>query len=214
MTETERKIVEAAIHTFVRYGARKTAMADIASEAGVSRQTLYATFGGKDELIVASIRFITDRNLQAVRDRLEGCDSLSAQLDAYFGGTVVKSFELLQTSGDAEDLVSGHNEAGRGEIERSHEKHQALVAELLAPYSGALADTGQTLDTLTNFIVTVVMGLKYSAKSRGDLDALLAALKTLVLTLLGAAVREPTRPSDSGGHGVNPPLVPETPSSR
>ena len=191
MTETESRIIEAAIRTFVRYGPRKTTMADIAAEASVSRQTLYDTFGGKDELIVTSIRFITDRNLQVVRGELEGRGSLSTRLDAYFEGTVVKSFELLQTSGDKEDLISGHNEAGREEIERSHDKHRALVAELLTPYSGALADSGQTLDQLAHFIVTVAMSLKYAAKCRDDLDALLVTLKATVSALLGTLVPEP-----------------------
>ena len=190
MTATEQKIIEAAIRTFVRYGARKTAMADIATEAGVSRQTLYDTFGGKDELIVASIRCITGRNLQAVRDDLAGCTSLSTQLDAYFERTVIRSFQLLQTSGDAEDLVSGHNQAGRKEIVRSHDKHQALVAELLRPHSRVLADSGLTPDQLAHLVVTVVMGLKYSAKSRDDLDALLVTFKTAVLALLGDSVSE------------------------
>ncbi len=190
MTATKQKIIDAAIRTFVRYGARKTAMADIASEAGVSRQTLYDTFGGKSELIVASIRRITDNNLQAVRDNLVGRTSLSTQLDAYFEGTVIKSFELLQTSGDAEDLVSGHNQAGRKEIERSHDKHHALVAELLRPHSRALAASSLTPDQLAHFVVTVVMGLKYSAKSRDDLDALLVTLKAAVLALLGGSASE------------------------
>ena len=191
MTATEQKIIEAAIRTFVRYGVRKTAMADIASEAGVSRQTLYDTFGGKNELIVASIRCITDRNLQAVREDLAGRTSLSTRLDAYFEGTVIRSFELLQTSGDAEDLASGHNEAGRGEIERSHDKHRALVAGLLRPHSRALAESGLTPDRLARLVVTVAMGLKYSAKSRNDLDSLLVTLKAAVLALSGASAPEP-----------------------
>ena len=45
-TETEARIVAAAIQCFVRYGARKTSMADIATAAGVSRQTLYDSFDG------------------------------------------------------------------------------------------------------------------------------------------------------------------------
>ena len=95
MSETELKIVEAAIRTFVRYGARKTAMADIAQEAKVSRQTLYDVFGGKDELIIASIRHITDQNLSRVNERLGEADSLEDQIDIYFAETIIKSFELL-----------------------------------------------------------------------------------------------------------------------
>ena len=186
MTETEEKIIGAAIRTFLRYGARKTAMADIASEAGVSRQTLYDTFGGKDELIVASIRYITDRNLDAVRGNLAGCETLASQLDTYFAGTVVKSFELLRTSGDAENEVYNHSKAGRAEIERSHEKHRALLIELLSPHTQPMAKSGQTPKTLAHFIVTVAMGLKYSASERDDLDALLDSLKTSVLCIANA----------------------------
>lgn len=185
LNETEEKIVGAAIRCFVRFGARKTAMADIAAEAGVSRQTLYDLFGGKDDLIRASIRVITDRNLAAVRGRLDACETLSEKLDAYFAETVVKSFELLQTAGDAEDLVSGHNEAGRDEIARSHQRHEVLVRELLMPHEKALGANGLTVEQQAHLFVTTVMALKYGASSRNDLDQLLAALLSNVLAVAG-----------------------------
>ena len=181
MSETEKKIIEAAIRVFVRYGARKATMADIASEASVSRQTLYASFGGKDDLIRASIRFITAVNLNQVRKRLPECTSLAEQMDVYFAETIIKSFELLQSSSDAADLVSGHNEAGREEIEASHKQHADLVAGLLVPYTKDIGATGQSPAGLARFIVAAVMGFKYQAKSREELDQLLASLKIAVL---------------------------------
>ena len=183
MGDTEEKIVEAAIRTFVRFGARKTAMADIAEAAGVSRQTLYATFGGKDELIVASIRTVTERSLAEVRDGLKGCSTLSERLDVYLGGTVVKSFELLQSSGDAEDLISGHNQAGRSEIARSHERHEVLLAEILAPNADRIDASGHSVQQLAHFIVTVGMGFKHGAANREDLDGLCRTLKNAVLAI-------------------------------
>lgn len=185
LNETEEKIVGAAIRCFVRFGARKTAMADIAAEAGVSRQTLYDLFGGKDDLIRASIRVITDRNLAAVRGRLDACETLSEKLDAYFAETVIKSFELLQTAGDAEDLVSGHNAAGRDEIARSHQRHEVLVRELLMPHEKALGENGLTIAQQAHLFVTTVMALKYGASSRDDLDQLLAALLSNMLAVAG-----------------------------
>ena len=185
MTETELNIVEAAIRTFVRYGARKTAMADIAQEARVSRQTLYDLFGSKDELIIASIRHITDQNLKQVDERLGEANSLEEQIALYFAETIVKSFELLQTSGDAEDLISGHNEAGREEIERSHERHEKLIAGLLSPYKSELDAAGHSPTQLAHFFVTAAMAFKYSAKSRRELNGLLGALSSLVTTAAG-----------------------------
>ena len=180
MSDIEAKIIEAAIRTFVRYGARKTAMADIAQEAKVSRQTLYDVFGSKDQLIVASIRHITDQNLSQVEARLGECESFEAQLDVYFAETVIKSFELLHTSGDAEDLISGHNEAGREAIAESHARHTKLIARLLSPYTEQVEASGQSLNQLAHFFVTTAMAFKYSAKSRRDLNGLISSLKTAV----------------------------------
>ena len=71
MTSTKNKIVDAAIATFIRYGARKTAMTDIADAAGVSRQTLYDQFGSKDDLVEAAISRNTDLVLARISERLE-----------------------------------------------------------------------------------------------------------------------------------------------
>lgn len=182
---TEAKIIAAATRCFVRYGARKTSMNDIAKEAGLSRQTIYDLLGGKDDLICACIRTITDQNLADVRTQLRTSASLAQSLDIYFAETIIKSFELLQTSGDAEDLISGHNAAGKAEIARSHQRHEALVADLLRPYAAALQATGLTPESQAHFLVTVVMGLKYGAHNRDDLDSLLNTLKTNVLHATG-----------------------------
>ena len=185
MTETEQKIIEAAITTFVRFGARKTTMADIAEAAEVSRQTVYALFGDKDGVIVSSIRFVTDRSLAATEARLEGVASLSEQLDIYFEETITKSFELLQTSGDAEDLISGHNKAGRAEIERSHERHKTLVTTLLKPHEAMVSKSGQSHIELSNFVVSAGMAIKNGATDRQEFDSLLKTLKNSILCLTG-----------------------------
>lgn len=187
MTETEEKIIQAAIQTFVRYGAKKTTMADIAEAAEVSRQTVYSAFSNKEGMIVASIRYITARNLAAVRARLETCRTLGERLDAYFAETIVKSFELLQEATDAEDLVSGHIKAGREAIQESHKKHEALVTGLLAPHAKAIEASGETVPGYARFIVTVAMGFKYAAETRDDLDALLTSLTTSVLAIADPA---------------------------
>ncbi len=183
MTATEQKIIEAAIGTFVRYGAKKTAMADIAKAAGVSRQTVYASFGDKDGIIVACIRHVSEASLTAVRAGLGGCGTLGEGLDVYFEETVVKSFEMLQEAGDPEDLISGHNEAGRAAIEEAHARQAALIAELLEPHADAIARSGQTPAQLARFVVTVAMGLKYGAGDRSALDELLHSLRSSVIAL-------------------------------
>lgn len=184
MTESEENIIEAAIRTFVRYGAKKTSMADIASEAGVSRQTLYALFGNKDELIVTSIRHVTKARLIAVQNRWDSISQLSDKLNAYFEETIVKSFELLQSSGDPEDLISGHNAAGKAAIAEAHKEHEALVTDMLMPYAKQIGSKGQTVEQLAHFFVTVAMGFKAGASSRSDLDRLCQSLKIAIEVII------------------------------
>lgn len=184
MTETEEKIIEAAIRTFVRYGAKKTSMADIASEAGISRQTLYVLCGNKDELIITSIRYVTRESLTLVKNRLAGIVKLSDKLDVYFEETIVKSFELLQLSGDPEDLISGHNEAGKVALAEAHKQHEALIADILMTYASQIGAKGETVEQLAHFFVTTAMGFKASATSRSDLDSLIKSLKTMVATIV------------------------------
>ncbi len=183
LTETEARIVEAAIGIFIRYGAKKTTMADIAEAAGVSRQTVYASFGDKDGIIVACIRHVSEASLAAIRARLGSCGTLGERLDVYFGETVVKSFEMLQEAGDPEDLISGHNQAGKAAIREAHARQAALIAELLEPYADTIARSGQTPAQLARFVVTVAMGLKYGAGDRSALDELLQSLRRSVIAL-------------------------------
>lgn len=178
---TETTIIEAAIRSFLRYGARKTSMNDIAMAANVSRQTLYDLFGSKDDLIRASIRSITDKSIADIRVKASSVKTLSEQLGVYFEENVIKSFEMMLVSDDPQDLVTGHNEAGKAEIALSRLKHEALLSEWLSPHAAALSDSGHSVQGFAHFIVTVSMAFKYEATDRADLDELLRTLQAITL---------------------------------
>lgn len=181
MTDTRVKIVEAAIRAFARHGARKTAMADIAETAGVSRQTLYALFGNKDELVAATITYVAAQNFAKVEAGLKTCASLEEELDVYFQRTIVSAFELIEDSEDLEDIMSGHSEAGRAALEAVKGEHKKLVSRLLMPYRDEIEASGHSVAHLAHFCVTCARGFKYSARSKRDLKVLLNTLKTTVL---------------------------------
>ncbi|MEM7097188.1 MAG: TetR/AcrR family transcriptional regulator [Pseudomonadota bacterium] len=182
MESTRTKIIDAALDTFVRYGARKTAMNDIADAAGVSRQTLYDLFGGKNEVIEVVIDHHTDLVINNFNQRLDPTTKLAHQLDVYFDETSIKSFELLQNSEDIEDLISGHNETGRLAFARAQEKYAKVVAALLQPYQAQIENNGQNVEEFSIFVVKSAKAFKNST-SRAELDTLLAALKTSILLI-------------------------------
>ena len=180
MTSTKNKIIDAAIATFIRYGARKTAMTDIADAAGVSRQTLYDQFGSKDDLVEAAISRNTDLVLARISERLEESGNLADSLDVYLTETVVRTFERLKTSEDVEDLISGHSDAGRAAISKSHKRHTKVVIDLLTPYCDQIESTGQSTNQIAAFLVRNAMSLKHCENKR-DLNAMLDSLKTSIL---------------------------------
>ena len=180
MQSTKDKIVDAAIATFVRYGARKTSMTDIADAAGVSRQTLYDLFGSKNELIEAAISRNTDLVLDRIAERLTGDADLAESVDVYLTETVVRSFELLQSSEDVEDLISGHNDAGRAAIATSHERHKKVVVKLLSPHRAQIEGTGQSVKQLAAYMVRTAMSFKHCG-TRRELNAMLGSLRISIL---------------------------------
>lgn len=180
MNSTKNKIVDAAIATFIRYGARKTAMTDIADAAGVSRQTLYDQFGSKDDLVEAAISRNTDLVLARISAQIEDKLPLTEKLNVYLTETVVQTFKRLQTSEDVEDLISGHSDAGRAAIQKSHKRHNVVVSKLLSPYSAQIESTGQSTRQLAAFLVRNAMHLKHCENKR-ELNGMLDSLKISVL---------------------------------
>ena len=59
--EREQRILDAAVNLLVHYGFDKTAVSDIAREAGISKGAIYLHFKSKDELLEALIIRETER---------------------------------------------------------------------------------------------------------------------------------------------------------
>ena len=51
--EARAKLVRAALRCIERFGYERTSLSDIASEAGVTRPTVYAYYAGRDEIMYA-----------------------------------------------------------------------------------------------------------------------------------------------------------------
>lgn len=88
--ETRIAILEAARRLFERRGAPAVRLADIAREAGVSRQGLYLHFSSRTELLVALVQYV---------DREEGLAQRAAGVwDAPDGTTALERFVALHAT--------------------------------------------------------------------------------------------------------------------
>ena len=68
-TKLGAHILDAALEQFIRQGVEATSMETIASAASVSKRTLYARFGSKMDLLVASIEYGVAKHLNSLSSR-------------------------------------------------------------------------------------------------------------------------------------------------
>ena len=181
MSQREEKIVDAAFRVFSRYGAKRTTMNDIASEAGIARQTLYNVFSNKDDVLRASIRIYTDRSLAAIEAETADAESLGDKLDILFDHMVVRPFDILSAFPDADDLISGFNQAARDEIETSNERFRVAIEAMLKPYEKQIGKAGLSTSQLADFIRSSAKGFKHNVRNKKHLQQQLAALKVMAL---------------------------------
>ena len=138
MAERNERALAAARDVFLRYGVRRATMGDIATEAGISRQTLYTLFGGKDAVLRAVIADHTTTSIAAIRSDAAAAPDLAAALDALFMHFTQTPFTLLHASPNAEDILQGRDRIAREAHEAARPAYEAAIADVLAPHASAL----------------------------------------------------------------------------
>jgi AcrR family transcriptional regulator len=82
-TSTRQRILAATAEVLGRNGKTKLSLSDVATQAGVSRPTLYRWFASKDELLSAFSRYerqVFETGLGKATAELKGTDKLDAAL--------------------------------------------------------------------------------------------------------------------------------------
>ena len=181
MSDREKNILEAAVRVFSRYGVKRTSMGDIAEEAGISRQTLYKSFGNKNEILRAHIRDYTDNAVREMEDGLAEIDGLGPSLDLIFQKMTIAGFDMVRASPNTEDLIEGVNDSARKELEIAATRFQAVITGTLSPHAQALSQSDLSPEQLAEFIQRSARAAKSYARDRQHLQRQLHTLKQLCL---------------------------------
>jgi AcrR family transcriptional regulator len=186
MDNKEEFYVDAAIRVFMRYGVRRTSMNDIATEAGIARQTLYKTFSNKDEVLCAAIRHVSEKAVIAAQQDCQGLDDLGAKMDAVFRHVVIQPYEIISAFPDAEDIVSGFNAAGKVEWAAANDRNRRLYEWVLAPYATGFEIANLSVSQVADVVQRSASAFKHDAKDKQELVGLLNSLKVMILKIAGA----------------------------
>lgn len=191
--ERRDHLLEAAFGVFLRYGFRKTAMQDVATAAGISRQGLYLHFPAKEQLFVATVEWISGRILEEATAGLARPGSLEdrlvSALTSWSGRFVGK------IGPDATDLLeTGHRLAGPVLAD--------VDARFLTVFTAAIADARLAeayhrmgVDTDASGLAWTLLATSHGFKSRAETAAAYEAgvrhaVQLLCAPLVGAVVLE------------------------
>ncbi len=137
--EARERLIDAAEDCFERFGVMKTTIEDVATEARVSRATVYRYFEGRDELLLGVLM----REGRRFLDRL--ADILASEPDF---ATALTEGVLFTIAAIREDhklaLLFTSDAAGTtGSIAGASEAVFALTSDFMRPYIETAAASGQ-----------------------------------------------------------------------
>jgi len=186
MSERHQSIVEAAARVFSRYGVSRATMADIATEAGVARQTVYNAYQNKDELLCAVIR----ANAQMTEDKVLECWATAAsfedKLEQFFQTGPLAWYDAIEASPDAAELIEGIHRVAAIEMQEAGVRWKGHFAKLIQSHFEAHTCD---VDALADFIYSTSLNAKSSVSHRNEVEQRLAILKRSVVALLAPTAK-------------------------
>jgi AcrR family transcriptional regulator len=155
--ETRARLLRAAADVFAAHGYDGTRVADIAAAAGVSNSALYAHFGSKAELLVASLRAHGERVL---------ADLLAADPARPVADLLLQAGRGLPRHRDdrsylaVEALVAARRDEGVAGPMRTYTSDRAawLAGLVLAGQAGGDLDPALSPDALAHFCLLLAFG--------------------------------------------------------
>jgi len=184
MTDKNQTIVVAATKMFARYGYAKTTMGDIASEAGVARQTVYNAFPGKEEILRAVVRKAGKDTYAATMDVWSRTDSIDEKLSAFHTFGPIRWFEAVRAAPDWAELMEGVHEAASEEIAAQDLQWRDVLTKMLAEDLPETSGGLRTHPEIVDFFYSASLNAKHGVKSVEHLRARLETIKAATLSLL------------------------------
>lgn len=180
MLDRQKTILTAAFDVFARYGFKRATMADIASEAGVARQTLYNTFANKEAILLGLIEAHVEETCLELDAHVKAQGSLEDGLELAFDHFARKPYELLKKTPHGGEIMEALDTSASSEMEESKLRFSNAMIAVLAPHIPASAPAELNSERLADFVVHTAMGHKMKATSEEHLELLLGTLKRLV----------------------------------
>ncbi len=172
MRERKIQISRAALAVFARYGLKRTSMADVAEEAGLSRPAIYQYFSGKDDLVAACFDLVTEDGFALAEQAAAGEEGRVERVSAYLTTHMGFFYRMIYAGPHSDDVLELKTRFGADKVAAARAR---LIARLNA--LAGLAETDETGILLAH----AAEGLKAQAADEQVLAARLGRLVAAVL---------------------------------
>tara|TARA_R110000850_G_scaffold110858_7_gene224213 strand:- start:3351 stop:3911 length:561 start_codon:yes stop_codon:yes gene_type:complete len=169
---TRNQLLEGAREQFSRHGFVKTAMADIAEAAGVSRTSLYKHFSSKEDIFKALSERLNERVYDAVMAAFSADGAWDQRLFDAINARVSWVYALLNESEYGREMINEKNRICGGTILAANDRFQALVAELLADQ----VHDDSRANMLATVLIQSVNGVLENAETSEEAEARVTVL--------------------------------------
>ena len=180
--DVNARVLQAALTLFGRQGLRRTSMADVAAEAGISRATLYLRFSDKQALSKAIAGWLVERALAMAQAAWQPAASLAANLEATILAKDLVFFRLLHASPHGAALLAAEADLARTHGQDLDERFKALLSHRAREMEGAGVDLGVFggAESFGVFLATAAAGLKHETQDETGYRAAVHRLSAVV----------------------------------
>jgi AcrR family transcriptional regulator len=167
------RILGAALILFARHGFQRTSMADVASEARISRATLYVRFRDKSALFKGLATLVVTDALAAAEAAWMPGANLADNLEATILAKDLPLYRVLHASPHGAELLAVDAELTQAQAKRLDEGFVALLAQRASDAAAQGADLSafNGSDGFGAFIATAGAGLKHENRTEAEYRA-------------------------------------------
>lgn len=182
-------VLHKAMEVFGHYGYEGTTLQNLLDGLGIARQSLYDTYGTKQDLFISAVKHYASNKTSAVISELQRLGSVKEAIANIFhqAASVLKDAErarecfIMQSAIDQVPHVPEIGEFVRQDTERLEQAfYEALVR---AKEQGELPDRHQDLQALARFFNHARLSLTQTAKINSDPSVLDDVVKVTLSTL-------------------------------
>lgn len=184
----EKLVLEKAMELFWKKGFHATSIQDLVNDLGVSRSSIYDTYGGKDELFRKAFELYRTTNITGFSNFLNQQNDIKKGLRKLFEMAIEQSVADKDKKGcfvvnTTTELVPGDIEIQKILKENKDTFVNIFFEFLLKGEQSGEIQEGKNLKSIASLLFTLYAGIKVVSKVQPNSKELLSSVDT-VLTLL------------------------------